>query len=74
MICGLDFMQQGMKGANIDEPLYKVREDVNTFKRRTFQYRFNEYKTTLFGYKLLHYPMLWYIKPTLAGLQRLSTP
>ena len=68
------FYAAGMKGANIDEPLYKVREDVNTFKRRTFQYRFNEYKTTLFGYKLLHYPLLWYIKPTLALAKGLVPP
>lgn len=49
-------------GANLLEVLYYVREDINAIKRRTFKVRWNAFKTTLYGYKLLNYPKRWLIK------------
>lgn len=59
------FLYEGFTGANLGEPLYLVREDLSAVKRRTLKTRWNSYKTTLFGYKLLQYPKIWYIKPTI---------
>lgn len=58
------FFHNGFQGKNILEPLYYVRENEDAIKRRTFKVRFNAYKTTLIGFKLLNYPLHWYIKPT----------
>ena len=63
------FYAKGYVGANIQTPLYRFKEDINAIKRRTFKSRIDSYKTILFGYKLLGYPLMWYIKPTLALLK-----
>lgn len=65
------FYAAGYRGANIDDPLYLCREDFNTIKRRKFRGRWNDYKTVLFGFRLLNYPWYWYIMPTLALLKGL---
>ena len=57
------FFDKGYKGANIGEPLYLCREDMSAFKRRTFKSRVNNFKTMIFGYKLLQYPWYWYYIP-----------
>ncbi len=67
------FFDAGFKGANLQEALYMVREDVDAIKRRTAKDRFISYQTTLYGYRLLHYPWHWYIKPTL-GLAKCLVP
>lgn len=67
------FLSAGFQGANLQEPLYMVREDVDAIKRRTVKDRWISYQTTVYGYKLLHYPWYWYIKPTL-GLAKCLVP
>ncbi len=59
------FYALGLTGANLQEPLYLVREDKAAIRRRTFKTRWNAYKTTRYGFKLLKYPKRWIIKPTL---------
>lgn len=57
------FFAADYKGANMQEALYMVREDVEAIKRRTAKDRWISFQTEMFGYKLLHYPWYWYIKP-----------
>ena len=56
------FFAAGFSGYNLQEPLYLVREDMNAIKRRTFKVRWNAFKTTRFGYKLLGFPKSWLIR------------
>lgn len=53
------FFAAGYKGANMEEPLYWVREDENAIKRRTFKVRWSVFQTTRFGFKLLRFPKHW---------------
>ncbi len=57
------FYHEGFNGQNIMEPLYHVREDGNAIRRRTAKVRWNSFKTTCYGFKLLNYPKWWIIKP-----------
>ncbi len=57
------FYDHGFEGYNIPKPLYLVREDKNAIRRRTFSVRWNAFKTTVIGYKMLKYPRRWLIKP-----------
>ncbi len=59
------FFAKGFVGENIHEALYKVREDKNAVKRRSFKSRCQTIKSTIIGYKMLDYPWFWYIKPIL---------
>ncbi len=65
------FLKAGFKGANMPEPLYWVREDRDAIKRRTMKDYWISYQNTIFGYRLLGYPLHWYIKPTLGLLKGL---
>jgi len=56
------FFAEGFQGHNLPETLYLVREDLNAIKRRTFKVRWNAFKTTRFGYRLLGFPKIWLIK------------
>lgn len=65
------FFAAGFKGYNLQEPLYKVREDTATFSRRTLRSRLYIAQTMFIGYRLLHYPLMSYLyilKQILAGL------
>lgn len=65
------FFANGLKGINLQEGLYHVREDKNAMKRRTFISRCYEVQTRLIGYRLLKYPWYKYIyafKPLLVTL------
>lgn len=65
------FYSLGFDGANIKEPLYYVRDDINAFKRRKFIYGIDLLKVCINGYKLLDYPIYYYIyliKPLLSSL------
>ena len=68
------FFYYGFKGVNMQEPLYLMREDINAIKRRTFKVRFHAYRTTIKGFKLLNYPILWYIKPTFVFVYKSLVP
>lgn len=50
---------EGFRGYNIQEPLYKMRDDHNAYKRRTLKSRFNAIYVTYVGFKMLKMP--WYI-------------
>ena len=56
------FFASGYHAYNMQEALYLVREDMNAIKRRTFKVRWNAFKTTRFGYRLLGFPKIWLIK------------
>lgn len=68
------FFSLGLEGANIPIPLYYVREDMDAIKRRTFKVRFNTYRTTCYGFKLLKYPKFWIIRPTLEFIFKSLVP
>lgn len=64
------FFAKGLKGYNLQEGLYHVREDNNAYRRRSFKSRCYEVQTRLKGYKLLSYPINKYIyafKPIIAA-------
>lgn len=65
------FFHAGFTGANLADALYLVREDLNAIRRRTPKDRFNSYRTTLIGYRMLGYPLSWYWLPTLHLLKAL---
>lgn len=68
------FLYSGFTGANINEPLYFVREDINAIKRRTFKVRWANWETTKFGYKLLGYPKSWLYEEFCINLAKSLTP
>ena len=49
---------KGYKGYNLQEPLYKMRDDKKALKRRTLRSRLNGTYAVYIGYKLLDLP--WY--------------
>lgn len=51
----------GYKGYNIQEPLYKMRDDHNAFKRRTLKSRMNAVYVKYVGFKMLKMPWYMYI-------------
>lgn len=68
------FFHAGFTGYNIQEPLYLVREDMNAIRRRTFRVRWNAFKTTRYGFRLLGFPKRWLIKPFLTMLGKSLVP
>lgn len=61
----------GMKGSNLQEYLYYVREDKESKKRRKYRYRLDEAKIRYFGYKKLELMPIGYlyaIKPLIVGI------
>lgn len=68
------FFKCGLKGYNLQLPLYRVLEDASAFRRRTLKSRCYEVVTKLKGYRLLNYPFYTYIfalKPVLAYFRTL---
>ncbi|MBV7440790.1 glycosyltransferase [Weeksellaceae bacterium TAE3-ERU29] len=62
---------KNLKGANLQEPLYKMRDNRNAFHRRKFKYRVNEMYVKSIGYRMLKLPLYYQIyalKPILIGL------
>ncbi len=65
------FFKAGLKGYNMQEPLYQVLEDDAAYKRRSLQTRLYEVVTKLKGYRMLGFPFYLYIyafKPALVAL------
>ena len=61
----------GYKGYNIQEPLYKMRDNHDAFKRRTWRNRLNEMKLKKWGFKQLNIPRKYYFyvyRPIIVGL------
>lgn len=62
---------KGFKGANLDEPLYKMRDDRNAFLRRKYKYRINEAIALFKSYQRLGIDFTKYIyviRPLIVGL------
>ena len=62
---------KGYKGYNIQEPLYKMRDDKNAQSRRKFKYRINEARLKgiiIKKFKLPFYKYIYCLKPILLGL------
>ena len=62
---------QGYKGYNIDETLYKMRDDRNAMNRRKYKYRINEAYVKyliLRDFNLKFYNYVYVIKPLIVGL------
>lgn len=65
------FFEQGYSGYNLEEPLYRYRETLNDYKKRTVKAAAGTVRVMLDGYKRLGFP--WYVyplafKPLLAAL------
>ena len=61
----------GYKGYNIQEPLYKMRDDENAYKRRKFKYALNEAYVRRKGYKMMGLPLrvkIYSVRPILVAL------
>lgn len=64
------FFKEGFKGYNLDEPLYMVRDDEGSYKRRNFKSYFYATKVCFDGYRLLKLPLKSYVyllKPVIAA-------
>lgn len=62
---------KGYKGYNIQEPLYKMRDDRNAVNRRKYRYRINEAYVRKMAIKELRLPVYGYIymiRPLVVGL------
>lgn len=66
------FYQKGCIGYNIQEPLFLYREDENTFKKRKYRYRVDEFRLRYTYFKKLGLlnakSTYWVVKPLIAGL------
>lgn len=54
------FYAKGYRGYNIQEPLYKMRDDRNALHRRTPTARLNGIYATFVGFKMVHLPVWMY--------------
>lgn len=60
------FYINGYKCYNLSQPLYKMRDDSNAFKRRNFKNRLNETRLKLWGFKKIKISFkdyIWAFKP-----------
>ena len=63
--------EKGYRGYNLSEPLYKMRDDRDAYKRRKFRYRINEAKVGASAVKKLGLSPIEYIhtlRPIVVGL------
>ncbi len=61
----------GYRGYNLQQPYYKMRDDMNAYHRRKFRYCLNEAHVRFTGYRMLHLPLkayLYVLRPILVGL------
>lgn len=61
----------GYKGYNLQEPLYKMRDDINAYHRRKFCFARNEAYVRWTGYKMLNLPKKYYLyalRPIIVGI------
>ena len=62
---------KGYKGFNLNEALYKMRDNSEAYKRRTWQRRVNEARVRYIGYKMLEIPFykrIYCMRPILVYL------
>lgn len=63
--------EKGFRGYNLDEPLYKMRDDRNAYSRRKYRYRINEARVSVYAIKHLHLSRknyIWCLRPLIVGL------
>lgn len=63
--------EAGYRGYNLEEPLYKLRDDRKAYGRRKFRYRINEARVSASAVKKLGLPKIyyaWLIRPIIVGL------
>jgi glycosyltransferase EpsE len=63
------FFAKGFRGANLQETLYYVREDLEASKRRDLKNATNASKTLFYGFKENGYPSkqyLYVVKPIIS--------
>ena len=68
---------KGYRGYNLQQPLYKMRDDRNAAVRRTVQARLNGIYVTWLGYKMIKMPILKYryaIRTTILELVKIIMP
>lgn len=61
----------GLRGRNLTQPLYKMRDDRDAFSRRKFKYRINEVRVKAKAIRLLHLSKMNYFtvfRPIAVGL------
>lgn len=61
----------GYRGYNLENVLYKMRDDRDAYNRRKFKYRVNEARVSASAVKKLHLPIFYYIwalRPIIVGL------
>lgn len=61
----------GMRGANVEDEVYFIREDAQTFKRRKYRYRITEMLVKLVGFTqmgLMPAGLIYALKPLAVGL------
>ncbi len=68
------FYYHEFNGYNIQKALYCVREDQNAVRRRTFSVRWNAFKTTRIGFRMLDFPRIWIVKAFLKTLIKSIIP
>lgn len=62
---------KGYKGYNLKEPLYKMFDGRDAYKRRKYKFRINEAYVKMIGFNMLNIPLKYYVyalKPLLVGL------
>lgn len=62
---------KGYIGYNLDEPLYKMRDDLNATRRRGLKSRMNGVYVTYIGFKLFRFPWYMYIYVVIDFLKHL---
>ena len=67
------FFYNGLKGYNMQESLYYVREDKKAFGRRKWWVRWNNMKIKYYGFKLLQFP-IWYYPYIVTPLYKMIVP
>lgn len=71
------FYSKGYKGYNIQESLYKMRDDRNALHRRTVQARLNGIYATFIGFQMVKIPKWMYIyavKNVIVEMIKIITP
>ena len=68
------FFNKQLRGANMDEPLYLVRENIGALKRRTIKDRWYGYKNNLNGYRLLNAGWKNYLSLTASTFIKMLVP
>lgn len=64
------FFAEGFKGYNLNEALYKVRDNISAYKRRNLRNYINLFIVNVNGYKLVDMPFKYYpylIKPIISA-------